>query len=345
MKSLVVVVATAGKGVFITVRKIMKSKLFWLVLLIGFIDLNNSSLFIEPSGRPTLIAHRGLGQTFSMDGVTSDTNTAARIYPPEHMFIENTIPSMEAAFAAGADVVELDIHPTTDGDFAVFHDWILEYRTNGSGPVRDYPMSYLKTLDVGYGYTANGGKTYPLRGLGVGLMPTLEEVLNRFPDKRFLIHIKSNDQQEGILLAQYLSRFEPNQLELLTVYGGNEPIAALKEIMPDIKVMSKATMLPALAQYMLVGWTGWVPPAMRDAHFHIPLRYARFLWGWPHRLVQRLDRVGSTLVVVRGDGSWSEGFDSPEHLRDLPIGFSGGIWTNRIDRIGKILGISDTFHN
>lgn len=326
-------------------RKIIRSKLLWVVLLVGFVYLNNSSLFVKPPGRPILVAHRGLGQTFPMDGVTSDTNTAARIYPPEHMSIENTIPAMEAAFAAGADVVELDIHPTTDGEFAVFHDWILEYRTNGHGPVRNYPMSYLKTLDVEYGYTADNGKTYPLRGVGVGLMPTLEEVLTRFPDKRFLIHIKSNDPQEGILLAQYLERFEPSHLEMLTVYGGIEPIAALKELMPGIKVMSKATMVPALVQYMLVGWTGWVPPAMRDAHFHIPLRYARYLWGWPHRLAERLDRAGSTLVIVRGDGSWSEGFDSPEHRQELPTGFGGGIWTNRVDRIANSLGFSNIFHN
>ena len=36
---------------------------------------------------------------------------------------------MRAAFAAGADIVELDIHPTTDGQFAVFHDWTLDCRT------------------------------------------------------------------------------------------------------------------------------------------------------------------------------------------------------------------------
>ncbi len=80
----------------------------------AFIYLNNSSLLTRPSlDRPLLLAHRGLGQTFSLDGVTGETNTAEYIYEPEHTYLENTIPSMEAAFAAGADIVELDIHPTT----------------------------------------------------------------------------------------------------------------------------------------------------------------------------------------------------------------------------------------
>ncbi len=49
-----------------------------------------------------LLAHRGLAQTFSMEGITGDTNTAAIIYEPEHPYLENTLTSIEAAFAAGA---------------------------------------------------------------------------------------------------------------------------------------------------------------------------------------------------------------------------------------------------
>ena len=38
---------------------------------------------------------------------------------------------MRAAFDSGADVVELDVHLTPDGKFAVFHDWTLDCRTDG----------------------------------------------------------------------------------------------------------------------------------------------------------------------------------------------------------------------
>ncbi len=43
----------------------------------------------------------------------------------------------------------------------------------------------LQALDIGYGYTADGGKTFPFRGKGINLMPTLDEVLNHFPDRSF----------------------------------------------------------------------------------------------------------------------------------------------------------------
>jgi len=55
---------------------------------------------------------------------------------------------MQAAFAAGADIVEFDIHPTTDGHFAVFHDWTLDWRTDGRGVTRERTLAELKALDT-----------------------------------------------------------------------------------------------------------------------------------------------------------------------------------------------------
>src|SRR5512145_811863 len=102
-----------------------------LVLAVAFVFLNNTSLLSPTrSGKPTLLAHRGLHQTFSAEGLKGDTCTAERIHPPEHGFLENTIGAMRAAFDAGADIVELDVHAMTDGHFAVFHDWTLECRTD-----------------------------------------------------------------------------------------------------------------------------------------------------------------------------------------------------------------------
>jgi len=187
-------------------RRIGKRVLTFILLLIVFIYLNNSSIFISSDQKkPFLLAHRGVAQTFPMEGITGDTCTAEKIFKPQHTYIENTIPSMEAAFKAGADIVELDVQPTVDGEFAVFHDWTLDCRTNGTGVTREHTMEELKLLDIGYGYTADSGKTYPLRGKGAGLMPTLNEVLEHFPEQSLLIHIKSNDPLEGEKLADYLS--------------------------------------------------------------------------------------------------------------------------------------------
>ncbi len=298
----------------------MRRKIIWVVILfITFVFLNNSSLVMKKDyGEPLLLAHRGLAQTFSMEGITGEINTAERIYEPEHPYLENTIPSMEAAFQAGADLVEFDIQLTTDNQFAVFHDWILDYRTNGQGVTREHTLAELKTLDIGYGYTADNGKTYPFRGKGIGLMPSLDEVLNYFPDRSFLIHIKSDDKHEGEVLADYLQKIPEDRLTMLTVYGGDRSIAELKEKLPNLRVMSRATMKKALLEYIALGWTGYIPTSMRNTHFHLPLKYAHFLWGWPDRFIQRMKAANTHFFLVLGDGTWSEGFDTFEDLNQLP---------------------------
>ncbi len=316
----------------------MKNKILALIaIFLALVFVNNSSMLsFRPAGKPLLLAHRGLGQTYSTEGMTNDTNTAERIFEPEHPYIENTLPSMEAAFAYGADVAELDIHPTTDGQFAVFHDWTLEYRTDGQGVTREQSMSYLKTLDVGYGYTADHGQSYPFRGQGIGMMPTLDEVLTHFPDREFLIHIKSNDPQEGELLADYLERMPESRQRQMSVYGGDKPIAVLQERLPELRVLSYATLKSALLSYMAVGWTGYVPEACRNTELHIPIKYAWLLWGWPDLFLTRMDAVNTRVILVGGNGTFSEGIDSASDLKALPDNYTGGIWTDRIDRIGPI---------
>lgn len=318
------------------IKKIIKSKTFILIaLLVMLIFLNNTSLFSKPSGgSPVLLAHRGLAQTFTMEDIQNDTCTAERIYKPEFPYLENTIASMEAAFDAGADIVEFDVHITKDNQFAVFHDWTLDCRTNAEGVTRDYTMDELKQFDIGYGYTADGGESYPFRGKGVGLMPSLTEVLTHFPDKPLLIDVKSNDPEEGKLLAQYLVELPEDQRSKLAVYGGDEPIAALKEELPDMRVMSKATMKKCLIQYLAVGSTGYMPAGCKNTELHIPEKIAPFLWGWPDKFLNRMEKADTRVVIVGGDGSdFSSGFDTLEDLKRLPDGYSGVIWTNRIDRI------------
>ena len=145
-------------------RKRRRIVLSILLLIIAAIWLNNTNIFYAGEGDYKFLAHRGLAQTFDVSLAEWDTNTAEIIYEPEHPYLENTIPSMQAAFDLGADVVEFDIKLTKDNKLAVFHDFTLEYRTDGTGEVADYTMDELQTLDVGYGYTADNGRTYPFRG-------------------------------------------------------------------------------------------------------------------------------------------------------------------------------------
>jgi glycerophosphoryl diester phosphodiesterase len=54
--------------------------------------------------------------------------------------------------------VEIDIRPTGDGDFAVFHDDVLDCKTDAVGAVAARTMEELRTLDVGHGYVTEAGE-------------------------------------------------------------------------------------------------------------------------------------------------------------------------------------------
>ncbi|HWK68175.1 MAG TPA: glycerophosphodiester phosphodiesterase family protein [Rhizobiaceae bacterium] len=321
-------------------RRRLRLLLIVMFSLAACIFLANSNLFVprEREASPTLLAHRGIAQRFEIAGVERDDCSATAIAQPSHDYLENTIRSMSAAFEAGADVVEFDVHPTTDGQFAVIHDWTLDCRTDGHGVTREHSMAELKTLDIGYGYTADGGKTFPFRGKGRGLMPTMDEVLATFPDRRFLINVKSNDPNEGTKLAAAVGRLPPERRALLVPYGGDRPIEEIRRLLPDMKIVSRGSLKACLLRYAGYGWTGLVPNACRNLVLLVPTNVAPWLWGWPDRFLARMRSVGTEVFVVAPwSGGATAGIDTPEELKTLPKGYSGGIWTNAIEVIGPII--------
>ena len=61
---------------------------------------------------------------------------------------ENTMQAFRAAFAAGADGIELDVQLSRDGQLVIIHDETLDRTTTGKGYVKDYTLSELKQLDA-----------------------------------------------------------------------------------------------------------------------------------------------------------------------------------------------------
>lgn len=303
---------------------------------------NASWLAPERSGRPFLLAHRGLGQAYDRAGLSGSTCTAARLEPSAHSCLENTLPSIQAAFGLGAAIVEFDVQPTRDGHFVVFHDADLGCRTEAIGSPRDYPLEALQGLDVGYGYSADGGKTFPFRGRGVGLMPSLEDVLVTFPAGRFLIDIKAGSAADGKRLGVRLAALQSGRSGAIWVYGRPAVVEAVTQAAPLVRPVTRPRLKACLARYLALGWSGYVPEACRRTLLTVPANVAPWLWGWPGRLLHRLDRVGTGLVLLGdyGGEGFSTPIDDPDWLKKLPPGFDGGIWTDRIDRLAPHLGLA-----
>ena len=129
--------------------------------------------------RPLVMAHRG----------------GAGLWP------ENTMFAFKRAHDLGVDVIELDVHSTSDGALVVMHDAIIDRTTNKTGLVNDLTLAQIKKLDAGYRWSMDGMKTFPWRGQGI-TVPTLDEVFTRLPEMRFNIEPK----QESPSLAKPLCR-------------------------------------------------------------------------------------------------------------------------------------------
>ena len=308
-----------------------------LTLAAALWTLNTSAFVDTIAARTKLIAHRGVHQTYAGQTRTNDTCKAGTIATPTHDFIENTLPSMRAAFDFGADVVELDVHLTTDGKMAVFHDWTLDCQTNGTGVTRQHSMQDLKALDLGYGHRTADGTT-PFKGKGLGLMPSLSDVFAADLPGPVLINFKSRDAREGTHLAQMLQ--DPARMaQVWGVYGGAPPTRKLRSLHPDLRGYDRQSLKDCVLRYALIGWSTWVPKACQNTVVALPSDVAPFIWGWPHRFVARM-RAANTDVIMLGpmDGSnYSTGIDTPQDFGRVPAGFDGYVWTNKIEIIGPLL--------
>lgn len=310
----------------------MKSTLPFLfaALLILVVVARENTIPQSLETRPRWIAHRGVHQTFDLSGVDDDTCTAARIRPLEHDYLENTIRSMRAAFDAGAEAVELDLHGTLDGHLVVFHDAGLECRTEATGRPEDHTLAELQTLDLGYGYTADGGRSFPLRGSALGSMPSLQQVLDAFPVEFLVLHLKSGRPEDGRLLAEILSELPAARRERLLVYGSIESFRAER---PGVRSFDREGVKRCLVRSLIWGWTGHVPESCRDSVVVVPIDMTRWLWGWPGRFQARMTEAHSEVILM---GPWrgnSSGIDDP--FMELPSGYRGWIWTDRVEVMAR----------
>lgn len=91
---------------------------------------------------------------------------------------ENTLPAIDAAVAAGADVVELDLQLSADGVPVIMHDWTVDRTTDGSGPTWTLTAIELAALDASAG---TGHST---------AVPTLEAALDALSPTRTVVMLE-----------------------------------------------------------------------------------------------------------------------------------------------------------
>jgi glycerophosphoryl diester phosphodiesterase len=145
-------------------------------------------------------------------------------------FPENTLYAFHRALEAGADVLEMDLYATADGEVIVLHDATVDRTTDGTGRADELTLAEVQSLDAAHWFVPGrrqardaAPEAYVYRGIATGAVeppegfaaedfriPTLREVLEAFPDALLNLELKDGlptarpfHQQVADLLAEF----------------------------------------------------------------------------------------------------------------------------------------------
>lgn len=187
---------------------------------------------LEPGERTLVFAHGG-GQGLA---------------PP------NSLAAMEAAFAAGTDFFEIDIHETSDGHLVLMHDETVDRTSNGSGSIEDMTLKQIKALRLG------GDDTIKV--------PTLTETFERFPKSRFLVELKLGPASMPANLCRTIRHHDMTASVIVASFHGE----ALQSFRRHCREVATSLSKDEVTRFVIVQKLGlpWLA-RLEGSAFHVPV--------------------------------------------------------------------------
>ena len=145
---------------------------------------------------------------------------------------DETLPTYQQAVDLGVDILEGDLHITSDGVLVLMHDESVDRTTNGSGLIEEMTLAELKTLDAAYRWTPDDGATYPYRGQGISV-PTLAELFDAFPGFPVNLEIKKTERSIAQPLCDLLREYDMQEKVLIASFH-DERMAEFREVCPEV---------------------------------------------------------------------------------------------------------------
>jgi glycerophosphoryl diester phosphodiesterase len=211
----------------------------------------------------------------------------------EDEFPSNTMYAFERSLQVGADMLELDVGVTKDGQVVVMHDTTVDRTTNGHGTVASFTLKQLRKLDAAYWFSGGSNayrhdrarSAYRLRGVATGKrtppkgftaadfrVPTLKEVLKAFPHTPINVEIKGRTKAEA--LDEYLTNADAlartlkgtPRRDLIVVSFKQEAVDRFHQLVPALPV---APGIGGAANWLLGGKS----PGDGVVAFQLPITY------------------------------------------------------------------------
>lgn len=222
---------------------------------------------------------------------------------------ENTIAAFRAAVDLGYTHCETDVHTTRDGVLIAFHDDRLDRVTESTGMIADLPWDAVAEARV-------GGES----------IPTLDELLEEFPDTCFNIDIKAPGAVEPLVRAIGAHRAQDR------VCVGSFSVERITRFRRRM-----GTTVPTAVSSAGVPWTAWVPALPRLLNdpgvvFQMPIRHRVKGVDLPlltRRLVKAAHARGKDVHI------WT--IDDEQTMVDLIDAGVDGIVTDRPDVLKDVL--------
>ena len=250
----------------------------------------------------------------------------------------NTLHAMKRALAAGAHGLELDVHCTRDQRVVMIHDARLERTTNGRGKVADKTLDELRRLDAAFWWVpgeidnhdpSTAVERYELRGRAPAdedlRIPTLDELLERYPSTPLTIEVKSPAAAEPVVR---LLHEHSRSGDVIVTSFKDSTVRTLRRASPELHVAPGPL------------WSIWftararlrVPP--RDSPYvalQSPRRF-KFVPVLNRRVVAAARRAGMAVHA------WT--IDEEDEMRELIAMGVDGIMTDRPTVLSKVLETS-----
>jgi glycerophosphoryl diester phosphodiesterase len=248
--------------------KLLRILAILVVVLLGILFLLTfimpdapASLYYQSARPPLVIAHQG------GDGIRPG----------------DTMVAFEHAVQIGADVLEMDAHITKDRQIVLMHDEKVDRTTDGTGLIEDLSLDQLKQLDAAYKWSNDDGRTFPYRGQGIQV-PTLEQLFQKFPNMRYVIEIKLNENPIDKPLCDLVRKYNMQERVVIASFH-DEAMRRFRETCPEVATSAsrgEVTKFVLLGKIFLSGrvapqYESIQPPYNRDESMNIPIMTKRFL--------------------------------------------------------------------
>jgi glycerophosphoryl diester phosphodiesterase len=173
---------------------------------------------------------------------------------------ENTLAAFRQAIKHGAEVIEVDLRGTKDGDVVIMHDETLDRTTNGKGKVTDYTLAELKKLDAG------GGER----------IPTYEEVLQLVAGTgvKLLLDIKESPVLDKRKVVRLTDKYNAT-LNVIVGPRNLDDLRAFRALNPNLRTLGFIRDIGDIGPFAQAGidiirlWPKWIyanPELVKKVH-------------------------------------------------------------------------------